>query len=62
MLSLALLPVLLAASRVAAFNCETHTFTQCADNIVHWYDPDDGMVSANHSCLSVAIIHWNLDL
>ena len=45
MLSRAVLPILMAACRVAAFQCETHTFTQCADNIVHWYDPDDGMVS-----------------
>lgn len=62
MLKIALLPVLFAASQVAAFNCETHTFTQCADNIVHWYDPDDGMVGSHHSRTRMKLINDNSDL
>jgi hypothetical protein len=51
MLSLTTLPLLLlAATHVSAFGCETHTFTQCADNIVHWYDPDDGQICDPLDC------------
>lgn len=50
MLALTLLPVLLGAIRVSAFNCETHTFTTCADKITHWYDPDDGMICDPLDC------------
>ncbi|CAG8980328.1 hypothetical protein HYALB_00012690 [Hymenoscyphus albidus] len=36
--------LLLASKLIMAFNCATHTFGTCADGIVHWYDPDDGLV------------------
>ncbi len=45
-----LLPVLLAATRVSAVGCSTHTYTACADGITHWYDPDDGQICDPLDC------------
>jgi hypothetical protein len=51
MLTTTLLPLLfLAATNVAAKGCATHTFTQCADGITHWYDPDDGQICDPLDC------------
>ncbi|KAK2589966.1 hypothetical protein QQS21_012357 [Conoideocrella luteorostrata] len=44
-----LLPLVLV-TKVAAFGCKTHSFTTCADNIVHWYDPDDGQICDPFDC------------
>lgn len=46
----AVVPLLMAASPAAAFSCSTHTFTTCEDRIVHWYDPDDGMICDPLDC------------
>ncbi|PGH04955.1 hypothetical protein GX51_03254 [Blastomyces parvus] len=46
----ALVALPLLAASVSAFNCKTHTFTQCEDGITHWYDPDDGMICDPLDC------------
>lgn len=48
----ALAVVLLAAARsVQAVGCATHTYGSCPDdNIVHWYDPDDGQICDPLDC------------
>ncbi|OAA42683.1 hypothetical protein NOR_04814 [Metarhizium rileyi] len=45
----AVIPLLLV-SRVAAFSCQSISYTTCADRIVHWYDPDDGQICDPHDC------------
>lgn len=46
----AVVPLLMAASPVAAFSCSFHSFTTCQDGIVHWFDPDDGMICDPLDC------------
>ncbi|CEJ93103.1 hypothetical protein VHEMI08717 [[Torrubiella] hemipterigena] len=46
----AAIPLLMAASPVAAVSCEFHSFTTCEDRIVHWFDPDDGMICDPLDC------------
>lgn len=43
-------PLLMLASSAAAVNCETHSFTTCADKIVHWFDPDTGEICDPLDC------------
>lgn len=35
---------------VLAANCDTHSFTACEDNIVHWFDPETGQICDPHDC------------
>ncbi|CAI7666843.1 unnamed protein product [Penicillium manginii] len=44
------LPLLMLASSVAAVDCSTHSFTTCADKIVHWFDPDTGEICDPLDC------------
>ncbi|KAJ5261627.1 hypothetical protein N7505_008494 [Penicillium chrysogenum] len=41
---------LLMLAKTAFGACETHSFTSCADNIVHWYDPTNGVVCDPLDC------------
>ncbi|CAG8040350.1 unnamed protein product [Penicillium nalgiovense] len=41
---------LLMLATTAFGACETHSFTSCADNIVHWYDPTNGVVCDPLDC------------
>ncbi|KAF7537787.1 hypothetical protein G7054_g3482 [Neopestalotiopsis clavispora] len=42
---------LAAARSVQAVGCATHTYGSCPDdNIVHWYDPDDGQICDPLDC------------
>ncbi|KAI5466490.1 hypothetical protein BGZ63DRAFT_376331 [Mariannaea sp. PMI_226] len=42
---------MLALGRLAlAEGCSTHSFTSCADGIVHWFDPDTGQVCDPIDC------------
>ncbi|KAJ4299668.1 hypothetical protein N0V90_004914 [Kalmusia sp. IMI 367209] len=50
MLALTVLSILLATTQVSAVGCATHTFGTCEDNIVHWYDPDDGQICDPLDC------------
>ena len=50
MLTTTLPILLLAAARVSAIGCSTHTYGTCEDNIVHWYDPDDGQICDPLDC------------
>ncbi|KAK4640735.1 hypothetical protein QC761_606210 [Podospora bellae-mahoneyi] len=45
-----LLPLALLAGKTLAVGCAQHTFGVCQDNIVHWYDPDDGQICDPHDC------------
>lgn len=45
-----LLPLALLAGQTLAVGCAQHTFGVCQDNIVHWYDPDDGQICDPHDC------------
>ncbi|KAF4334288.1 siderophore biosynthesis [Fusarium beomiforme] len=36
--------------QVLGFGCSTHSFTTCEDKIVHWFDPDDGMICDPLDC------------
>lgn len=42
--------LLVAASPAAAVSCSFHSFTTCEDGIVHWFDPDDGMICDPLDC------------
>ncbi|EKJ73699.1 hypothetical protein NXS19_009428 [Fusarium pseudograminearum] len=46
----AALPVLMLAEQALGFGCSTHSFTTCEDRIVHWFDPDDGMICDPLDC------------
>lgn len=46
----AALPVLMLAEQTLGFGCSTHSFTTCEDRIVHWFDPDDGMICDPLDC------------
>lgn len=46
----AVVPLLMLANPIAAFQCSFHTFTQCEDGITHWYDPDDGQICDPLDC------------
>ncbi|KAJ5082216.1 Glycoside hydrolase 18 protein [Penicillium argentinense] len=48
--TLATVPLLLLASRVAAEGCNTISYTTCADRIVHWYDPETGEICDPLDC------------
>ncbi|KAK0726360.1 hypothetical protein B0T21DRAFT_33159 [Apiosordaria backusii] len=48
--TLSLLPWALLAGKALAVGCAQHTFGVCQDNIVHWYDPDDGQICDPHDC------------
>ncbi|KAK4200989.1 hypothetical protein QBC40DRAFT_278948 [Triangularia verruculosa] len=48
--TLSLLPWALLAGKTLAVGCAQHTFGVCQDNIVHWYDPDDGQICDPHDC------------
>ncbi|RGP58725.1 siderophore biosynthesis [Fusarium sporotrichioides] len=47
---LSALPVLMLAEQALGFGCSTHSFTTCEDKIVHWFDPDDGMICDPLDC------------
>ncbi|KAK4172253.1 hypothetical protein QBC36DRAFT_338324 [Triangularia setosa] len=47
---LPLLPWALLTGKTLAVGCAQHTFGVCQDNIVHWYDPDDGQICDPHDC------------
>jgi hypothetical protein len=47
---LSALPVLMLAKQALGFGCSTHSFTTCEDKIVHWFDPDDGMICDPLDC------------
>ncbi|KAF5259682.1 hypothetical protein FOXYS1_9697 [Fusarium oxysporum] len=47
---LAAIPLLMLAEQVLGFGCSTHSFTTCEDKIVHWFDPDDGMICDPLDC------------
>jgi hypothetical protein len=47
---LSALPVLMLAEQALGFGCSTHSYTTCDDNIVHWFDPDDGMICDPLDC------------
>ncbi|KAF5026005.1 hypothetical protein F66182_1907 [Fusarium sp. NRRL 66182] len=42
--------LLMLAEQALGFGCSTHSFTTCEDNIVHWFDPDDGMICDPLDC------------
>ncbi|KAJ5242638.1 Glycoside hydrolase 18 protein [Penicillium citrinum] len=44
------LPLLMLASSAVAVDCSTHSFTTCADKIVHWFDPDTGEICDPLDC------------
>ncbi|KAF5624963.1 siderophore biosynthesis [Fusarium sp. NRRL 52700] len=48
--SLAAIPLLMLAEQALGFGCSTHSFTTCEDKIVHWFDPDDGMICDPLDC------------
>ncbi|KAF4962273.1 hypothetical protein FSARC_9662 [Fusarium sarcochroum] len=47
---LSALPLLMLAEQALGFGCSTHSFTTCEDKIVHWFDPDDGMICDPLDC------------
>ncbi|CAG7563850.1 unnamed protein product [Fusarium equiseti] len=47
---LSALPVLMLAEQALGFGCSTHSYTTCDDNIVHRFDPDDGMICDPLDC------------
>ncbi|KAG7415909.1 hypothetical protein DER46DRAFT_604570 [Fusarium sp. MPI-SDFR-AT-0072] len=47
---LAAIPLLMLAEQALGFGCSTHSFTTCEDKIVHWFDPDDGMICDPLDC------------
>ena len=47
---LAAIPLLMLAEQVLGFGCSTHSYTTCEDKIVHWFDPDDGMICDPLDC------------
>ncbi|KAF4442612.1 hypothetical protein FACUT_1924 [Fusarium acutatum] len=47
---LAAIPMLMLAEQALGFGCSTHSFTTCEDKIVHWFDPDDGMICDPIDC------------
>ncbi|KAH7248625.1 uncharacterized protein BKA55DRAFT_690737 [Fusarium redolens] len=47
---LSAIPLLMLAERALGFGCSTHSFTTCEDKIVHWFDPDDGMICDPLDC------------
>ncbi|KAF5631059.1 siderophore biosynthesis [Fusarium sp. NRRL 25303] len=44
------IPLLMLAEQVLGFGCSTHSYTTCEDKIVHWFDPDDGMICDPLDC------------
>ncbi|CAJ0549726.1 Ff.00g033390.m01.CDS01 [Fusarium sp. VM40] len=44
------IPVLMLTEKVLGFGCSTHSYTTCEDKIVHWFDPDDGMICDPLDC------------
>ncbi|KAF5596562.1 siderophore biosynthesis [Fusarium pseudocircinatum] len=47
---LAAIPLLMLAEQALGFGCSTHSYTTCEDKIVHWFDPDDGMICDPLDC------------
>ncbi|KAL4722106.1 hypothetical protein ACLX1H_010877 [Fusarium chlamydosporum] len=47
---LSALPLLMLAEQALGFGCATHSYTTCEDKIVHWFDPDDGMICDPLDC------------
>ncbi|KAM0553308.1 hypothetical protein ACHAPJ_007321 [Fusarium lateritium] len=47
---LSALPLLMLAEQALGFGCSTHSFTTCEDKIIHWFDPDDGMICDPLDC------------
>ncbi|KAM0207288.1 hypothetical protein ACHAPA_011473 [Fusarium lateritium] len=47
---LSAIPLLMLAEEVLGFGCATHSYTTCEDKIVHWFDPDDGMICDPLDC------------
>ncbi|KAF9765094.1 hypothetical protein IL306_002682 [Fusarium sp. DS 682] len=47
---LSAVPLLMLAEQALGFGCSTHSFTTCEDKIVHWFDPDDGMICDPLDC------------
>ncbi|KAM0240720.1 hypothetical protein ACHAP5_007925 [Fusarium lateritium] len=47
---LSAIPLLMLAEKVFGFGCATHSYTTCEDKIVHWFDPDDGMICDPLDC------------
>ncbi|KAF5716033.1 siderophore biosynthesis [Fusarium mundagurra] len=47
---LAVIPLLMLAEQALGFGCSTHSYTTCEDKIVHWFDPDDGMICDPLDC------------
>ncbi|KAF5689441.1 siderophore biosynthesis [Fusarium circinatum] len=44
------IPLLMLAEQALGFGCSTHSYTTCQDKIVHWFDPDDGMICDPLDC------------
>ncbi|KAF5613660.1 siderophore biosynthesis [Fusarium tjaetaba] len=44
------IPLLMLAEQALGFGCSTHSYTTCEDKIVHWFDPDDGMICDPLDC------------
>src|SRR6186713_591948 len=47
---LSAIPLLMLAKTAVAVGCATHSFTQCADGITHWFDPDTGEICDPLDC------------
>lgn len=47
---LSAIPLLMLTEKVLGFGCSTHSYTTCEDKIVHWFDPDDGMICDPLDC------------
>ncbi|SPJ82034.1 uncharacterized protein FTOL_09439 [Fusarium torulosum] len=47
---LSAIPLLMLTEKVLGFGCATHSYTTCEDKIVHWFDPDDGMICDPLDC------------
>ncbi|KAF5570422.1 siderophore biosynthesis [Fusarium phyllophilum] len=47
---LAAISLLMLAEQALGFGCSTHSYTTCEDKIVHWFDPDDGMICDPLDC------------
>lgn len=44
------IPLLMLTMKVLGFGCSSHSYTTCEDKIVHWFDPDDGMICDPLDC------------
>ncbi|KAM0350164.1 hypothetical protein ACHAPU_003329 [Fusarium lateritium] len=47
---LSTIPLFMLTKQALGFGCSTHSYTTCEDRIVHWFDPDDGMICDPLDC------------